>query len=61
MAAVDEEIWPQSSTMLVPLDLSLRRTELSELGVEGRVARRDALGRSTDTSTRSSERTDPQP
>ena len=44
MAAVDEDIWPQPSTIpLVPPDRSLRRTALSEFMLEGRVVHRDLL------------------
>jgi ribonuclease Z len=44
MAAVDEEIWPQPSTIpLVPPDPKLRRTALSKMMLEGRVVHRDVL------------------
>ena len=44
MAAVDEDIWPQPSTIpLVPPDPSLTRTELSQYMLDGRVIHREAL------------------
>ena len=44
MAAVDEDIWPQPSTIpLVPPDPSLRRTELSKDLLAGRVVHRELL------------------
>ncbi len=44
MAAVDEDIWPQPSPIpLVPPDVSLRRTALSERMLAGRVVHRDVL------------------
>jgi ribonuclease Z len=44
MAAVDEDIWPQPSTIpLVPPDPELVRTELSQDMIEGRVVHRDIL------------------
>jgi ribonuclease Z len=44
MAAIDEDIWPQPSTIpLVPPDPSIRRTEMSELMLGGRVVHRDVL------------------
>ncbi len=44
MAAVDEDIWPQGSTIpLVPPDPALVRTELSEMMLEGRVVHYDVL------------------
>jgi ribonuclease Z len=44
MAAVEESVWPQPSTIpLVPPDPSLRRTGLSEMMLDGRVVHRDVL------------------
>jgi ribonuclease Z len=44
MAAIDEDIWPQPSTIpLVPPDPSIRRTALSEMMLGGRVVHRDVL------------------
>jgi ribonuclease Z len=44
MAAVDEDIWPQPSTIpLVPPDPKIRRTALSKMMLEGRVVHRDVL------------------
>jgi ribonuclease Z len=44
MAAIDEDIWPQPSTIpLVPPDPSIRRTALSKMMLEGRVVHRDVL------------------
>lgn len=44
MAAVEEAVWPQPSTIpLVPPDPSLRRTALSKMMLEGRVVHRDVL------------------
>jgi ribonuclease Z len=44
MAAVDEDIWPQPSTIpLVPPDPKLRRTELSAMMLDGRIVHRDVL------------------
>ena len=44
MAVVDEDIWPQSSTIpLVPPDPALTRTELSQFMLDGRVVHRDVL------------------
>jgi ribonuclease Z len=44
MAAVDEDIWPQPSTIpLVPPDPKLRRTAMSDFLVSGRVVHRDVL------------------
>ncbi|UCH30618.1 MAG: hypothetical protein JSV06_06230, partial [Myxococcales bacterium] len=44
MAAIDEDIWPQPSTIpLVPPDPSIRRTEMSKMMSEGRVVHRDVL------------------
>lgn len=44
MAAVDEDIWPQPSTIpLVPPDPKLQRTELSAEMREGRIVHRDVL------------------
>ena len=44
MAAVEEAIWPQPSTIpLVPPDPKLRRTALSKKMREGRVVHRDVL------------------
>ena len=44
MAAVEESVWPQPSTIpLVPPDPSIRRTALSEMLLEGRVVHRDVL------------------
>jgi len=44
MAAVDEDIWPQPSTIpLMPPDPKLRRTELSAMMRDGRIVHRDVL------------------
>ena len=44
MAAVEEDIWPQPSTIpLVPPDPKLRRTAMSPMMLEGRVVHRDVL------------------
>ncbi len=44
MAAIDEDIWPQPSTIpLVPPDPALTRTELSQLMLDGRVVHREEL------------------
>ncbi len=44
MAAVDEDIWPQPSTIpLVPPDRALQRTSLSEEMLAGRIVHRDVL------------------
>jgi len=44
MAAVDEDIWPQPSTIpLVPPDPSIRRVSMSEMMIDGRVVHRDVL------------------
>ncbi len=44
MAAVDEDIWPQPSTIpLVPPDPKLQRTQLSEEMLGGRIVHRDVL------------------
>jgi ribonuclease Z len=44
MAAIDEDIWPQPSTIpLVPPDPSLTRTELSQLMLDGRVIHNELL------------------
>ena len=44
MAVVDEDIWPQASTIpLVPPDPALLRTELSQMMLEGRVVHYDVL------------------
>ena len=44
MAAVDEDIWPQPSTIpLVPPDPKLQRVALSKMMLEGRVVHRDVL------------------
>ena len=44
MAAIDEDIWPQPSTIpLVPPDPSLIRTEFSDFIVGGRVVHQDVL------------------
>ena len=44
MAAIDEDIWPQPSTIpLLPPDVSLRRTFLSQEMRDGRVVHRDVL------------------
>jgi len=44
MAAVDEDIWPQASTIpLVPPDPALVRTEFSQMMLEGRVVHYDVL------------------
>ena len=44
MAAIDEDIWPQPSTIpLVPPDPSIRRTALSDFMLDGRVVHKDIL------------------
>jgi hypothetical protein len=44
MAAVEESIWPQPSTIpLVPPDPTLRRVQMSQEMREGRVVHRDVL------------------
>ncbi len=44
MAAVDEDIWPQPSTIpLVPPDPKIQRVALSKMMLEGRVVHRDVL------------------
>jgi len=44
MAAVDEDIWPQASTIpLVPPDPALVRTEFSQMMLDGRVVHYDVL------------------
>jgi len=44
MAAVDEDIWPQPSTIpLLPPDPKLRRTAMSDFILSGRVVHRDVL------------------
>ncbi len=44
MAVVDEDIWPQPSTIpLVPPDPSLIRTTMTDFTIEGRVVHRDVL------------------
>jgi ribonuclease Z len=44
MAAVDEDIWPQPSTIpLVPPDPSIRRVSMSKMMIDGRVVHRDVL------------------
>jgi len=44
MAAIEEAVWPQPSTIpLVPPDPSLRRTAMSTMLLEGRVVHRDVL------------------
>lgn len=44
MAVVDEDIWPQPSTIpLVPPDPALVRTELSQEMLDGRIVHRDVL------------------
>ena len=44
MAAVDEDIWPQPSTIpLVPPDPKLRRTQMSDFTRGGRIVHRDIL------------------
>lgn len=44
MAAIEEAVWPQPSTIpLLPPDPALRRTELSELMLGGRVVHREIL------------------
>lgn len=44
MAAIEEAVWPQPSTIpLVPPDPALRRTELSPQMLEGRVVHRSVL------------------
>ena len=44
MAAIDEDIWPQPSTIpLVPPDPALQRTEFSDFILDGRVVHREVL------------------
>jgi len=44
MAVVDEDIWPQASTIpLVPPDPALQRTEFSQMMLDGRVVHYDIL------------------
>ncbi len=44
MAAVDEDIWPQPSTIpLVPPDRKLQRTQMSDFTRGGRIVHRDVL------------------
>jgi len=44
MAAIDEDIWPQPSNIpLVPPDIKLQRTSLSDYLKDGRVVHRDLL------------------
>jgi ribonuclease Z len=44
MAAVDEDIWPQPSTIpLVPPDPLLQRVSMSKMMIDGRVVHRDVL------------------
>lgn len=44
MAVIDEDIWPQPSTIpLVPPDRSLLRTTMTDFIIEGRVVHRDIL------------------
>ena len=44
MAAIDEDIWPQPSTIpLVPPDPNLARTTVSDFTREGRVVHTDIL------------------
>lgn len=44
MAVVDEDIWPQPSNIpLVPPDVKLRRTFMSDFLVEGRIVHKDIL------------------
>ena len=44
MAAVDEDIWPQPSTIPpVPPDPKLQRTQMSQEMVEGRIVHREVL------------------
>jgi len=44
MAAIDEDIWPQPSTIpLVPPDPSIQRVEMSDFTRDGRVVHRDLL------------------
>jgi ribonuclease Z len=44
MAAVDEDIWPQPSTIpLIPPDPSLNQTPMSEFTIGGRVVHRELL------------------
>jgi hypothetical protein len=44
MAAVDEDIWPQPSTIpLIPPDPSLNQTPMSEFTLGGRVVHRELL------------------
>jgi ribonuclease Z len=44
MAAIDEDIWPQPSTIpLVPPDPALTRTEMSQAMLDGRVIHREEL------------------
>ena len=46
MAAIDEDIWPQPSTIpLIPPDVKLQRTFLSEYMKGGRVVHKDVLQR----------------
>jgi ribonuclease Z len=45
MSAVDEDIWPEASDIpLIPPDVNLQRTFMSNYYVEGRVVHRDILG-----------------
>lgn len=44
MAAIEEAVWPQPSTIpLVPPDPSIRRTALSQKMLDGRVVHREVL------------------
>jgi ribonuclease Z len=44
MAIVDEDIWPQPSTIpLMPPDVKLQRTFMSDFLKEGRIIHRDIL------------------
>ena len=44
MAAIDEDIWPQPSTIpLVPPDPALTRTEMSQAMLDGRIIHREEL------------------
>jgi ribonuclease Z len=44
MAAIDEDIWPQPSTIpLVPPDPSIRRVEFSQMMLDGRVVHKELL------------------
>ena len=44
MAAVDEDIWPQDSTIpLVPPDPSIRRVGFSQMMLDGRVVHYEIL------------------